>query len=188
MRQAIFWLATVIVFSVPNVMIWQKEKLRTNGTTVLLKLAPVDPRSLIQGDYMILDYAIARKLDYAIARKLAGKKRVRAKKKEKVPKDGHIVITLDKNRVGKFMRIHRGKQKLKKGELLFRYRFRKGRWRIGANAFFFQEGHAKYYNKARYGEYRVTPSGDSLLIGLRSPDFKIIKAPKTKRTPQSKSK
>ena len=29
---------------------------------MLLELAPVDPRSLIQGDYMRLDYAIARDL------------------------------------------------------------------------------------------------------------------------------
>ena len=35
-----------------------KEEILKNGKLVLLKLAPVDPRSLMQGDYMILNYEI----------------------------------------------------------------------------------------------------------------------------------
>jgi uncharacterized membrane-anchored protein len=39
--------------------------------------------------------------------------------------------------------------------------------RLGAESFFFQEGHAQLYNGARYGEVRVAPSGTSVLVGLR---------------------
>ena len=37
---------------------WKEVDLRT-GTEVVLQTAPVDPRSLLQGDYAILDYEIA---------------------------------------------------------------------------------------------------------------------------------
>ena len=37
---------------------WKEVDLRT-GTEVVLQTVPVDPRSLLQGDYAILDYAIA---------------------------------------------------------------------------------------------------------------------------------
>lgn len=35
------------------------ENLRTNGTTVILETEPVDPRSLMRGDYVILNYSIS---------------------------------------------------------------------------------------------------------------------------------
>ena len=38
---------------------WKEVDLRT-GTDVVLQTVPVDPRSLLQGDYAILDYEIAR--------------------------------------------------------------------------------------------------------------------------------
>lgn len=34
------------------------ENIRTNGTQVILRTEPVDPRSLLRGDYVILDYEI----------------------------------------------------------------------------------------------------------------------------------
>ena len=40
-------------------MITKQELLLANGTKVLLKCAPVDPRSLFSGDYVILNYEIS---------------------------------------------------------------------------------------------------------------------------------
>ncbi len=37
-----------------NYSVYTKEKTLEAGTLVLLELAPVDPRSLMQGDYMVL--------------------------------------------------------------------------------------------------------------------------------------
>ena len=37
--------------------IWQREQLLGSGRVVILELAPVDPRSLMQGDYMALTFA-----------------------------------------------------------------------------------------------------------------------------------
>ncbi len=42
----------------------KKETLLSDGKLILLELAPVDPRSLIQGDYMRLRYAISENIKY----------------------------------------------------------------------------------------------------------------------------
>ncbi len=47
----------VLVLGVANYNIGQKQQVVENGQQVLLKLRPVDPRSLMQGDYMRLRYA-----------------------------------------------------------------------------------------------------------------------------------
>ncbi len=143
---------TFLVFATVNILVISKEKTLATGRTMLLRLAPVDPRSLMQGDYMILRYAIARNLP---------KTQMKAK--------GFIVVTLDKNDVAKFVRFHEG-ESLEPGEYLLLYRNRKG-LRLGAESFFFQEGDAKLYSKARYGELKVDASGKSVLVGLRGEDF-----------------
>ncbi|HMT00386.1 MAG TPA: GDYXXLXY domain-containing protein, partial [Saprospiraceae bacterium] len=45
-----------------NGSIISKEDLLKNGKLILLELAPVDPRSLMQGDYMSLRYKISEGL------------------------------------------------------------------------------------------------------------------------------
>jgi len=47
------------------------------------------------------------------------------------------------------------------------YRIRDRQVKFATNAFFFQEGHAQDYVKARYGEFRVAASGECILTGLR---------------------
>ena len=125
---------------------------------MLLRLAPVDPRSLMQGDYMVLRYALERA--------------VRNRGLTQNRSSGHLVIKLDPDGVASFVRVH-GDEPLADDELLLRYRYR-GSLRLGAESFFFQEGHAKIYVRARYGELRVNPSGDSVLVGLCGEDFKTL--------------
>ncbi|MGL5293385.1 MAG: GDYXXLXY domain-containing protein, partial [Aeromonas sp.] len=38
-----------------NIAVWHHERALSQGEVVLLELAPVDPRSLMQGDYMRLN-------------------------------------------------------------------------------------------------------------------------------------
>ena len=42
------------------------------------------------------------------------------------------------------------------------------RWNIniGAESYFFQEGHAERYERAKYGAVKIDKSGNSLLVGL----------------------
>jgi uncharacterized membrane-anchored protein len=152
MRRALVLGGLALVLVVPNALVAHKEWLLADGTPVLLELAPVDPRSLIQGDYMRLDYAITRQI---------------ADSGQRWPRTGQIVVALDENGVARFVRRHDGRTPLGARERLLTYRRRDGRIRIGTDAFHFQEGRAGDYQSARYGELRLSPSGTSVLVGLR---------------------
>ena len=71
--------------------------------------------------------------------------------------------------VAQFQRRDQG-EPLATGEHRLTYRIRKGRLRVGVDAFYFQEGLADTYQPARYGEMRVAADGTSLLVGLRDAD------------------
>ena len=139
-----------IVLITVNVMIVRKERLIETGEVLYLQLAPVDPRSLIQGDYMELDLAVSARLSES---ELPGRR-------------GMIVVRMDADRVGHFVRVHADGQPLADNERLLRYRMERGRARVGPNAFFFQEGHAERYENARYGEFRLGNEGECILVGL----------------------
>jgi uncharacterized membrane-anchored protein len=156
MKKIFFWGITLLVLVAINFLIVKKEDTLANGRTMLLRLAPLDPRSLIQGDYMELRYAIAREVPRAQL------------KRDK----GYIVVSLDVNDGAKFVRVHKG-EILQEGESLLFYRNR-GELRLGAESFMFQEGDAKLYERARYGELKVDGSGASVLVGLRGEDFKPL--------------
>jgi uncharacterized membrane-anchored protein len=153
MRKIIFLVVSLGVFAVLNYAIYEKEQLKANGETVYLELAPVDPRSLMQGDYMALRYAIERGID----RELAVRQKMR----------GYLVISLDENRVARFVRFHEG-QALQPGEKLLHYTNNSGLISIVPDSFLFQEGHAKSYQAAKYGEFKFDNGGKHILIGLAS--------------------
>lgn len=155
MRDKVIFGGLALALLGPTALIVQKEHLLSSGRPVLLELTPVDPRSLMEGDYMTLDYAVARQ---------------RGWDNEGQPHDGNLVLTLDGNGVGTFVRFHEPGSVLGPNEFLLRYRQRGGRVRLGANAFFFQEGHANRYARAKYGELRVASNGSSVLVGLRDGD------------------
>lgn len=160
MRKVIALLAGLAVLAFVNVSIHQREKLLTEGKVVLLELAPVDPRSLMQGDYMALDFAAARVLRDQ-------------HEQGKRPQDGRIVLRLDPRGVGSFQRIDQGTP-LAPHEVVLRYRIRDRQPRFGTNAFFSQEGTAERYSAARYGEFRVAADGEAILTGLRGADLKKL--------------
>jgi len=152
MRAAVIFGGLALALLVPAGLVAQKEYVVARGRPVLLELAPRDPRSLMQGDYMVLDYAVSRE-----QWKDAGPR----------PSDGHLVLRLDEQGVGRFVRFDTPDTPLAPGEFKLRYRVRQRRVRLGAESFFFQEGHAGRYERARYGELRVADSGASVLVGLR---------------------
>jgi uncharacterized membrane-anchored protein len=60
-RGAVALLTAVAALTAVNFSIAAKERLLAHGRIVVLELAPVDPRSLMQGDYMQLNYRVAEK-------------------------------------------------------------------------------------------------------------------------------
>ena len=151
LRRATVIVGLVLILAFFNWSVAQKEALLRDGTPLLIELAPIDPRSLIQGDYMRLEYRIARDISGNYG----------------WPRDGQIVVSADADNVARYVRLHDGSTPLAAGEHLLFYRRRGHRIKIGTDAFFFQEGHAARYNRAKFGELRVDTSGESLLIGLR---------------------
>ena len=151
-RLPIIAATTLIILAFVNFEIVGKERILREGTTVLLELAPVDPRSLLQGDYMALRYAMADE----VARVAA----------EKGVRDGRVVIELDENGVARFVRIHEG-ERLADGQHLLQFRKRGESVRLASDAWFFQEGTADTYRGARFGELRVSDEGEAVLVAVR---------------------
>ena len=165
MRRLIFLATAVLIFASANYTIAEREQLLAEGRIVLLELAPVDPRSLMQGDYMALRFKVA---DDAFPRTPARDLRAT---------DGRLVLALDPRGVGSFRRLDDGKP-LAAGEIRMRYRIRNGAPKLATNAFFFQEGHARYYEGARFGELRVSAGGEAILTGLRGKDLEPLAPPR----------
>ena len=136
-----------------NLQITTKQRIITEGTIILLELAPRDPRSLLQGDFMALRYAMADEV--AKAAEVAG------------VSDGLIVVELDENAVARFSAIHSG-QPLADDQHLLQFRKRGESVRLESDGFFFEEGTGSQYRDARYGELRVSKAGAAVLSGLRS--------------------
>jgi uncharacterized membrane-anchored protein len=140
----------VVVLFFFNRSIIQKEDLLANGKLILLELAPVDPRSLMQGDYMALRYKVSSGID-----------------RDSIAKRGYFVIKPDSIGVGQRVRIQTGTTPVKDDELLVNYTMAKWRFvNVGANSYFFEEGQAEKYSKAKYGGLKIDNKGNTLLIGL----------------------
>jgi uncharacterized membrane-anchored protein len=151
-RRALIALAGVAILAIVNFGIFQKEQLLAHGEVILLELAPVDPRSLMQGDYMALNFRLQWEIPLSDP-----------------PRDGYAVIALDPNGVVTYRRLDDGTALAPNERRIF-YRSRLAQVKLGTNAFFFQEGTADRYANARYGEARLSPNGDILLTGLRDGD------------------
>ncbi len=166
MRRALIWLGAVYVFGCFYVMIEQKESLRRNGLTIYLALAPVDPRSPLQGDYMALTYDVTN----AVAKIQSDNQAV------DLPTHGTLVVALDDKSVGHFVRIFKGSA-LAPGEHLLKYYRPHWDFTIGAENYFIPEGSGEAFAKAAYGELKVSPDGTPILIALCDKDRQRIPVP-----------
>jgi len=157
-RNGTFLAGLFLVLGVANYSILSNQKVVSEGREVVLKLRPVDPRSLIQGDYMILRYDKAAFPAKNVINSL--------------PYSGTAVLALDANNLARFVRFDNGK-KLGENETRLRFRrdFESGELRYGAESFFFQEGHVARFSDAEYGILRVDASGNSVLVGLADEAF-----------------
>lgn len=188
-------LVVVLLLFVKAVM--NKENTIKEGKFVLLELAPVDPRSLMQGDYMELNYAITREgrswqavqvateaffandsignnsiaLDEAIA--LQEKK---IKESKEIGVRGYVLLDIDANQVGHYVKMTDQIGEIGEGQVYIKF-FNNTDWsyNIGAESFFFQEGEAEKYENAKYGGLRVDDKGNSILIGMYDESLQLIK-------------
>lgn len=159
-------LALFIALGVINLSIFQKEQQLAHGAVVYLELAPVDPRSLMQGDYMALRFAIGDKI--RLARNNKDSSLLATKTTE-----NYVIVSRDGQNRAQFKALYEG-QKLDADDLLLRYRTLGDSVRFATNAFFFQEGHAEIYETAKYGQFRVNEHGEPLLAAMYDGSLKRI--------------
>ena len=135
-----------------------KEEVLKQGEKVLLKLAPVDPRSLIQGDYMRLNYAMNREI-----RNLEDSL------------GSYLVLRIDTLNRGEFIRVQKGLTPRSENEVVLKFKRNvNNQIKIGAESYLFQEGKAELLEHAEYGCLRIDKDGNSVLVGLYSEDVKLI--------------
>ncbi len=161
-RMIVLGAAVVVALAAINNQIVHKERILAHGDTVLLRLAPRDPRSLLQGDYMDLRYAMANEVSQA------------AYQAQVI--DGRAIIELAEGGVARFVAIDEGQQ-LASNQRLLRFRKRGETLRLASDAFFFEEGTWETYSAARYGALRVDDDGEAVLIALYDDDLNRLGEP-----------
>lgn len=147
--RALTLLGTVLVLWSVDASIYRKERVIRTGETIYLALAPVDPRSLMQGDYMALRFRLAESIEDWRA---------------EAPDARRAPLAVDDRGVAALDPAGGGPE--------IAFEIRGGRVWLGTNAYFFEEGTGDRYSGARFGEFRFDPSsGEAVLVGLRDADL-----------------
>lgn len=147
----------ILLLGVISYEIVKKEHTLAEGKLILMKLRPVDPRSIMQGDYMRLRYEATR-----------------ATYLDSIPSRGYFICTLDELGVASKVRFQENAEPLNTGEYRIKYFWNDRFAAIGAESYLFEEGSAAKFDSAKYGGLRVHESGESLLVGLYDGDRQLI--------------
>lgn len=108
-----------------------KEEKNLKKATFYIKTVPVDPRSLIQGDYMVLNYDIAES-----ARMEIGNIR-----------KGYIRIKINDLKIAEFIRIDEEYLPPSNNEISIQFQKNGSNIDIGVNSYLFQEGTGNKFQK-----------------------------------------
>ena len=179
------------------------ETVLAEGKTILLALAPVDPRAPLMGDYMALRYVVnnnirndlrgqraaqkaaqqaaqmsaanGRGIDGSVSSPTASAKS-RSTHDESRNAQGFAVLRITNDpmpHAAAFMRLDDGSP-LQADEFLLAYRLRGYEVTSAAPAFYFQEGTARQYTGATFGVFKLAPDGKTLLVGLCDSEGRVI--------------
>ena len=193
--KAPIWLVGVFVIALlgaVNYKVQQFEDVLATGKPVVLKIAPVDPRSLMQGDYMVLNYAILSEFQQSQVlpesnESLESNESIDTLESNETTETtgidesspsgnkAYILVHLDKNHVATFCEAQSEiptdfKHCTPNVYLPIRYN---GSWlpKLPSQDYFFAEGKGEYYAQAEYAEYRFK-DGILLLARLLDKDLK----------------
>lgn len=148
-------LATLASLGVASAAIWQKQALIESGRKVFVELAPVDPRSLMQGDYMQLNFRLPS----------------HSATTSFYPQ---VVARRDERGVATLLRMREIGSGLAADEFVIKLTVKNGGLMLVTDAWFFREGEAQRWARAKYGEFRVAPDGQALLVGMADAELKPI--------------
>ena len=154
----------LLVFGLVNWDVRGKEHVIATGQPVLVPLIPVDPRSLMQGDYMALNFDLPPNVREGLEKSTASFARVLAHLDDK----GRATVK----------RLADGSTVPAAGEVILPLKMLKGHWVLVTDAYFFPEGTGDVFTQARYGDFRVLPDGRALLVGLADENGVPIPVPR----------
>lgn len=128
-----------------------------NSDSIFIQLQPVDPRSLIQGDYMVLNYHLFWH-DVSL-NQIQNQATVIA----------YIQVDHDK-RVTATTLTAKYPQKIQLKNLSNQI----DQLYPASNSFLFAEGLAECYQRAEYAEFKINPQGKSILASLRDANLAAL--------------
>jgi uncharacterized membrane-anchored protein len=169
-----------------NFTIIKYERHLATGNTLLLELAPVDPRGFMQGDYMALSYALETEIFAALTAESRILQPASSDWQPDLqlykPSEGYVIVKVDEHNVGHFLRLADdiNQAQLAVDERAIYYRIRNNSVLLATNAFFFQEGQSQAFEAAEYGLFRVNAQGEPLLTELVDGKFKVIEGKSNK--------
>lgn len=141
-------------------IIYRNELHLNNSQSIFIKLQPVDPRSLIQGDYMVLNYEL-----FWDTSSLSQDKNIENQSKIMA------YITLDeKQRLIASSLTASSHQPL----MLKNPQNTVEQLYPSSNSFFFAEGLASCYDQAQYAEFKIDKRGKSILANLTDAHLKTL--------------
>ncbi|KAB7705353.1 DUF2157 domain-containing protein [Bacillus aerolatus] len=144
---------------------WQKEQLLQNGELVALKLEPIDPRSLLQGDYVQLNYVIhtTYQNEQQDGRFKEGKLYVQLEKtKETVSYHGSDVAIYTPVRFASANQSAGGNE----GVVTIQGKGRYGNLELGIEHFFIPEHTGEDWEEKNTALVRVAKNGDAIVETL----------------------
>ena len=155
----------ILTLGIAQFTIHQNEDVLENGESIVLKLAPKDPRSLMQGDYMELNYDLLQQVSEVLPNEGLANRTI------------YALLTLEQNHVATLCRVEFEKPANFEGcaQGIYLPLTLDSYWNLSlpTHQFFFPEGKASYYNQAQYGEYRFK-EGRALLLRLLDEDLKVL--------------
>lgn len=150
-------LSALATVAVANIGIADKENTIAKGQKVYVPLAPVDPRSLMQGDYMRLRFTLPQ---------VPGVDRREAGVEGLLGSRPYAIGRLDARGVVDWERVEKYDAPIASGEFRIQLTPKNGEWTLVTDGWYFAEGDASRWEQARYGEFRVQPDGKALLVGM----------------------
>jgi uncharacterized membrane-anchored protein len=165
-------LGGILSLGAANYDVMKKEQVITGGQKIYIALAPRDPRSLMQGDFMALNFGFPRDIQTALD------------KDDFMHQGVTVVAALDSKGVATVLRVidpaTPDTTPLPSGQIRLPLKRKGGQWVLVTDAFYFPEGRGEPFKQAKFGEFRGLADGRALLVGLADESLKPLEPSKDK--------
>ena len=174
---ALVLLTALVVLGMANHTINKYEDVLATGHSVILKLAPLDPRSLMQGDYMELNYELIDQINNTLFNSGGDNNSINEDSSSENNSSFYALLKQDLNGIAQLCRITSEPPQDFSGctpDIYIPVKQR-NHWSISIRGedYFFAEGKGEYFAQAQYGEYRIK-QGKALLLRLLDNNLKPL--------------